>query len=404
MTYYTVEPLDLPVGYTFGQATNVFSTISSTYACGSIDGPGVDQTAVLWTDGTPSLLNPLAGQTHCEAWSVNSSGQVVGRSRTTAANSSRAVLWNASSTPTQLDMLSGSDLFSIAYDINESGFIVGYIIDVGNDWHAVRWNTSGVPTDLAFSGVFEIAYTINDSGNIAGEKTVQAFDPADAVFYDGSVNILEKLSASDDAGAFSINSNDEVCGVSENSPISWDSLGNPTDLSIGGATSGAALGINDSGVVVGYSDDDAVVWANASPEALPFLPGGAFAQANAVDTFGLIVGASDDGVNFVPSVWARPSGWDVLSTVASIDHDVLTGQEPDQHHSERHRLSSELEHTGGFVYKTGINPAITDTDITDAGIPAAADGQVAVTYDVLRGTALVWTRLGGIWSAVEATE
>jgi len=95
---------------------------------------------------------------------------------------------------------------------------------------------------------------------------------------------------------------------------------------------------------------------------------------------------------------------DVLSSVATIDHDVLAGVEEDQHHTKSHYLDNQVDHVGGFVYKSGVDPVITDTDMTNAGIAAAADGQVAVTFDVMGGTTLVWTRLGGSWAAVEVSE
>lgn len=94
---------------------------------------------------------------------------------------------------------------------------------------------------------------------------------------------------------------------------------------------------------------------------------------------------------------------DVLSTVATIDHDLIIGVEPDQHHAEAHPLDDETVHTGGYVYKTGWQPTVTDADITAVGIPAAADGQIVITYDTHTTETLVWTRLNSVWTAVEAT-
>lgn len=94
---------------------------------------------------------------------------------------------------------------------------------------------------------------------------------------------------------------------------------------------------------------------------------------------------------------------DVLSTVATIDHDLLIGVEEDQHHDNAHALNDEAIHTGGYFYKTGWQPTVTDADIVAAGVPAAADGQIVVTYDTHTTETLVWTRLNSVWSAVEAT-
>lgn len=94
---------------------------------------------------------------------------------------------------------------------------------------------------------------------------------------------------------------------------------------------------------------------------------------------------------------------DTLSTVATIDHDLIIGTEPDQHHSELHDLAG-FAHTGGFVYISGIDPVPTDADITDAGIAAATDGQIITTYDISSLESLIWIRMDGTWDLMETTE
>lgn len=87
---------------------------------------------------------------------------------------------------------------------------------------------------------------------------------------------------------------------------------------------------------------------------------------------------------------------DVLSTVATIDHDLLIGVEEDQHHTKLHTLQS---HTGGFLYKTGAEVTITNADFV-----APTNAMVAVTYDTLSGITLIWTRTNGVWDAVEVDD
>lgn len=96
-------------------------------------------------------------------------------------------------------------------------------------------------------------------------------------------------------------------------------------------------------------------------------------------------------VSYAPAEQA----FDVLSTVATIDHDLLIGVEKDQHHTEIHALQS---HTGGLLYKTGAAVTISDADFT-----APVDGMMAVTYDSTTGITLVWTRLASTWDAMETT-
>lgn len=85
--------------------------------------------------------------------------------------------------------------------------------------------------------------------------------------------------------------------------------------------------------------------------------------------------------------------WDTLSTVATIDHDLIIGVEKDQHHLESHALQS---HTGGLLYKVGTSPMVADTDFV-----LATNGMVAVTYDTDDGITLLWSRANGSWSSVE---
>jgi hypothetical protein len=89
--------------------------------------------------------------------------------------------------------------------------------------------------------------------------------------------------------------------------------------------------------------------------------------------------------------------WDVLSTVATIDHDILTGIEPDQHHSESHALNAAV-HNAGFYVETANGAAITDADFV-----APANGMIAMTYDTSTGQMFLWTRSNGVWTYVEVS-
>lgn len=94
--------------------------------------------------------------------------------------------------------------------------------------------------------------------------------------------------------------------------------------------------------------------------------------------------------------WTPPpaESLDVLSTVATLDHDLIVGMEPDQHHDEIHPLD-ETVHTGGLLYKTGVSPTISDADYD-----VAVNGMVAFTYNIGNGIALYWVRSAGSWKSV----
>lgn len=95
-----------------------------------------------------------------------------------------------------------------------------------------------------------------------------------------------------------------------------------------------------------------------------------------------------------------PPTWDVLSTVATIDHDLLIGVEEDQHHARYHHLDADMgPHTGGLFYKLG-------THITDADFINPTDGMVGITYrtEPVTGKShrMIWVRANGVWRGVEA--
>ena len=129
---------------------------------------------------------------------------------------------------------------------------------------------------------------------------------------------------------------------------------------------------------------------------------------------GFDVNATTTGNNAtleVLSVWLYQDAFpepffaqDVISTIATIDHDLLIGVEEDQHHAKAHAITDESHHPGGYVYKTGRHPQIEDADVLAAGVLAITDGMVGVTYDTQTGQTLLWNRLNGVWAAVEVTE
>lgn len=94
---------------------------------------------------------------------------------------------------------------------------------------------------------------------------------------------------------------------------------------------------------------------------------------------------------------------DVLSTVATLDHDLIIGVEQDQHHTRLHLLEPNSgEHTGGLFYKSGTH----EVPITDADFTTPVDGMVAITYGTELGTGIthrvIWVRANGVWRGVEA--
>jgi hypothetical protein len=124
---------------------------------------------------------------------------------------------------------------------------------------------------------------------------------------------------------------------------------------------------------------------------------GAFGSLASTDPTGLI--GSANHIDYLPwftfSFDPQTQIWDTLSTVATLDHDLIVGQEVNQHHAEIHGLD-ETVHSGGLYYKTGSGVTITDADFT-----SPSNGMVALTYDIADGMTRMWVRTGGTWKSVE---
>ncbi|MBA2378684.1 MAG: hypothetical protein H0V76_03815, partial [Blastocatellia bacterium] len=124
--------------------------------------------------GTVRDLGSIDGQinTFARAWGINNNGTAVGVSRT-VNNSSHATRWE-NGTATDLGSLGGDLAFSEAFRINESGQIVGRsTVAVGvTGQNAVVWE-NGTIRDLGrLSGVnFGRANDINEHGFIVGTSS-----------------------------------------------------------------------------------------------------------------------------------------------------------------------------------------------------------------------------------------
>jgi probable HAF family extracellular repeat protein len=203
-------------------------------------------------------------------------------------------------TVTELGTFGGSYIRSTAYDINDSGQIVGICSTADNTHHAFLYSGSTM-TDLGtLGGKKSMAYSINNSGQIVGQAyTASTYH---AFLYSGSK--MTDLSAIGTAVAYGINNNGQIVGWSENTNdngflYSGSKL---TDLGSLGGRSGCDVGsiafeINDNGQVVG----DAYIDNSGTPHAFLYSGskmidlgtlGGKSSSVCSINNSGQIVGKS----------------------------------------------------------------------------------------------------------------
>jgi len=240
--------------------------------------------AIVWNNGTPSLLPPLIAGEASNAFSINDLGDVVGECGTAPNNT--AVVWPGGGAPIALVSLVGSSQY-FATAINDSEAIAGYGITSAGATHAIFWSSpTAAATDLgAPSGYMGTrAVGINSAGEIAGDAY---FGPAGGnsngfTWVNGQFSVLTAPTGFGSGTTFAtvtaINSEGEVVGYATSGNTShavlWEG-GKAIDLNsvvslggIGGVI--AAYGINDYGQIVATATggSDIVITPSVLPSAL----------------------------------------------------------------------------------------------------------------------------------------
>jgi probable HAF family extracellular repeat protein len=160
----------------------------------------LDIKAVMWSPWEHEIqeLPPFSGDSVAGALAINDRGQVVGTSGSCApispAIGAHAVLWQTGSAVTYLGSLGGT-LSNVAYDINNSGQVVGVSGLPGDATaHAFLWE-NGAMSDLGtLPGDFlSVAFSINDNRQVVGQSCDQSGNCRAFVWQNGVMTDLNAV-------------------------------------------------------------------------------------------------------------------------------------------------------------------------------------------------------------------
>jgi probable HAF family extracellular repeat protein len=206
-------------------------------------------------------LGALAGFKYSQAFGINNHGTVVGWSYNedpvipgVTLSGFQATIWDKGSARALGHLGGGS---SIAFDINNSGAIVGRSRLANGQNHAFLF-VKGVLTDLGtLGGARSEARAINNRGQIAGQALLASGQGHAALWYRGTITDLGTLGGAT-SRAWAINDRGEIVGESLTADgdlhaflLSGDQM---QDLGTLGGSYSIAFDINNRGEIVGESE------------------------------------------------------------------------------------------------------------------------------------------------------
>lgn len=195
-------------------------------------------------------LGALPGDYASVAQGINASGQVVGWSN---GSIPRAFLYTNGLGMTELPRPPGM-MLSVAYDISDDGYIVGYGAEgQGSPEHALRW-VNGIPQDLGVLSSSSAAWSVNSLGQVVGESPAFALT-SHAILHTDAAGMTELAPGSMTSRAYDINDQGVVVGYfvtfNANHAFRWTSANGLKDIGADIFGYSYAFAVNASGQIAG---------------------------------------------------------------------------------------------------------------------------------------------------------
>jgi probable HAF family extracellular repeat protein len=321
-------------------------------------------------------LGTLGGYSS-NAYAVNSLNQVVGESWT-SENERHAFLWTAQTG--MIDLGPG-----IAYDINDSGLIVGVY-----DYQAVVWENGEMTFLPMLEGWPHAALGVNSKGAVVGYTDNQAVQWEKV---DGEWQITENFEPVFDnypgSRAYAINEDGEVTGSAYTGDFSFDlgdiwrafRISGENTLDIGSLSYGSnGYAINAAGQIVGTStmlfcdfDQRAFYWSGSGfmQDISPFPNDCTWACARDINDSGLVVG-DGYGETFEQEYWDSAFVYDELNGTRLVNDLVLPFSGLDIH------LGNGLNNAGRIAGQQRVNDRPRASLISSTEADCNANGTVDV--------------------------
>ena len=344
----------------------------------------------LWDNGTMTDLGSLGGK-HDYSWAydINDTGSIVGKSYYTdnvGDSGMLAFLWENG---TMRDL--GVGFYSEAFAIDNAGHVVGSANrNDGGLWRAFLWQ-EGVTTDLGtLGGQYSAAYDVNPAGQVIGESEVASHAVHAFLWENGTMTDLGTLGGTS-SHATAINEAGQVVGWSANASganhaFLWEN-GTMTDLGTLGGNSSAASGINDASLIVGTSQTSnsshGFLWVNGLMTDLGTL-GGSSTAAYGINDADQVVGESQVSTGLYHAfLWPPPlTPYHNVGVTGDGDpQDVIVGR-PVTIHVTAHNEGNRNETFNVTTYAGSI--LIGTRTVTD--LPAFKAESWSYTWDTTNAT------------------